>query len=338
MLLSIFFTVFSFFACPVNAASRISPPDGAIVVNPTTTTSGQFKTLASAVSSLPNDSSFQSIFVFPGTYQEQVLIDRSGPVTIYGYTTDIMDFAANQVVIVHSASLGTAGSDDASGTLRIKSDNVALYNIDIRNDFGVSQTNGQAIAISQYGSKFGAYACRFFSYQDTLYANVGTQVYLKSFIEGAVDFIFGRQGLAYFEGNTIASKGAGCITASGRETNDSGSYVFNRNTIITASDAFENVTGNIFLGRPWGDFAKVIFKNTVIDAPLNSAIWSIWNTGDPRTDNILFAEFNSTGPGVANANRPSFATLLTGGQADQYTIASAVGSDYTEWVDTDYLS
>lgn len=79
-----------------------------------------------------------------------------------------MDFSANQVVITHSASLGTAGSNDASGTLRIKSDNVALYNLDIRNDFGIAKTNGQAIAISQYGSKFGAYACRFFSYQVSL--------------------------------------------------------------------------------------------------------------------------------------------------------------------------
>lgn len=44
-----------------------------------------------------------------------------------------------------------------------------------------------------------------------------------SSLQGAVDFIFGRQGLAYFGGNTIATKAPGCITASGRETNDTGS-------------------------------------------------------------------------------------------------------------------
>ena len=76
-----------------------------------------------------------------------------------------MNFENNQVVIAHSSSLADAGSDDATGTLRIKSDNVALYNVDVRNDFGVAKTNGQAVAISEYGSKFGAYACRFFSYQ-----------------------------------------------------------------------------------------------------------------------------------------------------------------------------
>ena len=76
-----------------------------------------------------------------------------------------MDFRQNEVVITHNASLATSASDDATGTLRVKSDNVRLYNLDVRNDFGVAETNGQAIALSQYGSQFGAYACRFFSYQ-----------------------------------------------------------------------------------------------------------------------------------------------------------------------------
>ena len=29
----------------------------------------------------------------------------------------------------------------------------------------MARTDGQAVALSQYGSKFGAYACRFLSYQ-----------------------------------------------------------------------------------------------------------------------------------------------------------------------------
>jgi pectinesterase len=118
-----------------------------------------------------------------------------------------------------------------------------MYNVNVTNTFG---PGSQAIAISQYGSKVGLYACAFLGYQDTLYANQGTQVYLRSYIEvsfrravfiglvedadawnycakGAVDFIFGRHGFAYFGGNTIASKGPGCITASGRQTTADGS-------------------------------------------------------------------------------------------------------------------
>ena len=79
-----------------------------------------------------------------------------------------MDFTKNQVVITHSASLATSASDAATGTLQVHSNNVKLYNIDVRNDFGVAQSNGQALALSAYGSQFGAYACRFFSYQVSL--------------------------------------------------------------------------------------------------------------------------------------------------------------------------
>ncbi len=52
---------------------------------------------------------------------------------ILGYTTDVMDFNQNTAVLTHSASLQTSSSDDLTGTLRIHSNNVALYNIDIRN-------------------------------------------------------------------------------------------------------------------------------------------------------------------------------------------------------------
>lgn len=84
-------------------------------------------------------------------------------------------------------------------------------------------------------------------------------------------------------------------------------------------------------------FCRVIFKNTVVNVQLNSAIWSIWNTGDERTDHILFAEYNTTGSGVSGASRASFATLLSASQAASYSISSAVGSDYASWVDAEYL-
>lgn len=108
--------------------------------------------------------------------------------------------------------------------------------MNVKNTFGVGS---QAIAISQYGSRVGFYACGFYGSQDTVYANQGTQVYLKGYIEvgptfflslyktdirkGATDFIFGRLGQAYFGGNTIAVNAAGWVTASGRQSDDGGS-------------------------------------------------------------------------------------------------------------------
>ncbi|KAJ7262445.1 pectinesterase [Mycena rebaudengoi] len=315
------------------AASRTTPPSGAIVVREGTTTSGEFATINAALNSLPNDSSSRSVFIFPGTYAEQVSISRAGPLTIYGYTTDTTTYSGNQVIITAGIPASTAGSDDLSGTLRVHKNDFKMYNVHVKNTFGVGS---QAIAISQYGSRVGLYACGFFGYQDTLYANEGTQVYLGGYIEVHV------LCSAYFGGNTIGIKGPGRITASGRESNDAGSYVFNANTIVLASGAASGASGGNYLGRPWGGktssaISSVIFKNTLVNAPLNKALWSIWNTGDERTSNVFFAEFNTTGSGASRATRPSFATVLSASQATSYSISSAVGSDFSSWVDAAYL-
>ncbi|KAJ7099950.1 hypothetical protein B0H15DRAFT_770977 [Mycena belliarum] len=70
---------------------------------------------------------------------------------------------------------------------------------------------------------------------------------------------------------------------------------------------------------------------------MNKAIWSAWNKGDPRADNIFFGDFNTTGTGASGASRPSFATVLTAAQVTSYSISSAVGSEYASWVDAAYV-
>ncbi|KAF5391164.1 hypothetical protein D9757_003102 [Collybiopsis confluens] len=319
----------------VLAASRTSPPAGAIVVRAGTTTSGEFSTITAALNSLPNDSSSRSVFIFPGTYVEQIDVTRTGPLIIYGYTTDTTTYVSNQATISFNEPANLAGSDDASGTLRIHKNNFSLYNVNVKNTFGPGV---QAIALSQYGSENGFYGCGFYGYQDTLYANEGTQVYLKSYIEGAVDFIFGREGSAYFGGNTIGVLSAGgTITASGRQSNDSGSYVFNKNTIVLGNGAASGTAGTYYLGRPWSDWAKVIFENTVLNVAPNPALWSLWDGNATSVDHVINADFATTGPGAASLKRASWAQLLTSSQAAQYSISSAVGSTWSTWVDASYF-
>ena len=99
---------------------------------------------------------------------------------IYGYTADTMNYSANQVIIQAGASAAKAGSNDACSTLRVDKDNFSMYNVNVKNTFG---KGSQALALSQYGSRVGFYACGFYGYQDTLMANQGTQVYLKGYIQ-----------------------------------------------------------------------------------------------------------------------------------------------------------
>ncbi|TFK32886.1 carbohydrate esterase family 8 protein [Crucibulum laeve] len=306
--------------CGTVLGASCTSPSGALVVRAATMTSDKFKTVSSAVAALPSDGSLKIIFIFPGTYNEQVYITRSGTLTIFGYTRDTSTYTSNQVTIQAEFGGNATISDDVSGTLRIHKDDFKIYNVNIKNSFGLGT---QAIAISQYGTRVGLYACEFFGYHDTVLVEQGLQVFLKGYIEGATDFIFGQRGQAYFGGNTIAIKGAGYVTASGRSSNDGTScemmmhlYVFNQNTIVTASGA-SGFDGKVYLGRPW----SLIFKNTVITAPMNKALWSAWSTTRPHTDNIFVSDFNMT--------ETSFATLLTASQANGYTISSAVGTDYS---------
>lgn len=46
-----------------------------------------------------------------------------------------------------------------------------VYNLNIENTYGKRNGDVQAIALSAYGTRFGAYGCQVRGYQDTLLAN-----------------------------------------------------------------------------------------------------------------------------------------------------------------------
>lgn len=71
---------------------------------------------------------------------------------------------------------------------------------------------------------------------------------------------------------------------------------------------------------------------------VNKALWSVWEANDNRTSNVLFATFGNNVPGPQNDAVVSFSTALTEEQAAEYTIATALGSDYDTWVDKAYIS
>lgn len=67
--------------------TRTSNPGGCLEVQGSNPTSSQYGTIASAVASLSGTDA-QCIFIWPGTYNEQVTVQYGGPLTIYGYTTE----------------------------------------------------------------------------------------------------------------------------------------------------------------------------------------------------------------------------------------------------------
>jgi pectinesterase len=73
----------------------------------------------------------------------------SGPLVIYGYTENTASYADNQVTITASHALADESTDDETGTLRVEtSAGFKMYNVDVKNTYGESSSDGQALALS----------------------------------------------------------------------------------------------------------------------------------------------------------------------------------------------
>ncbi|KAH7340671.1 pectin lyase fold/virulence factor [Rhizoctonia solani] len=291
-----------------------SPPAGAITVG----SKGKYKTLAAAL----KDTSSNIYFIYSGTYTGQTIVNRAN-IKIYGETSNAQAYGSNTVTFTDNVPATKAGGDEQSATIRVQAAGVSFYNLNIANTYGKPAVQSQAIALSVEQGKFACYACQLKGYQDTLLAQSGAQFYGKSYIEGAVDYIFGQHASIWITKSTLKSIDTGCITASGRASADINYYVIDDSTI--------EGTGTMCLGRPWADYARVIFQNNNIGSAVTAAGWQEWSSATPRTDHVLFGEYNNKGAGAWRNGRVKFATKLSAG----VSITTVLGS--TSWIDSAYM-
>ncbi|KFY80011.1 hypothetical protein V499_01074 [Pseudogymnoascus sp. VKM F-103] len=299
--------------------SRTSPPSGCLTVG----SGGTYSTITAALTALGAGSSTSTacIFIYAGTYAsastDQVYINYKGALTLYGYTTNIGSQKSNVVTFTRNINSATAGSLDASSTFNIVSSNFKAYNINFKNLYG---KGAQAVAVTANGDKQGYYACGFYGYQDTLYAKSGKQYYSNCYVEGAVDYIFGNAA-AWFGECTIASNGDGYITASSRDTAADTTWYVIDSSHVTAVSGY---TGVVYLGRPWHDFARVIYQLTELTAVVRPDGW-LCSTTNPE-----FREFSNTGAGSSTSARNCLDTPTTA----KVSKDTLFGSDWKSWVDT----
>ncbi|KAF5964452.1 pectinesterase [Fusarium bulbicola] len=335
---------------PVHPSDGTTPPKDAVTVSVGGEKSGSYSSLTDALQSLPKDSTPQTIFIYAGTYEEQVpAINRPGPVTIIGYTESDpgKTYASNQVIITQAKGLSVAGTIPAgrsnadTATIATASTKIAFYNVKFVNSDNLDGATPSyvTLAASIYGNDIGFYACSFIGWQDTLLngATNGYQYYESCYIEGAIDFIWGYSK-AYFKGCTLGAKRAkSAITAQSRSSASAiGGYIFDQCLFTEAPSATVDLQGQVYLGRPYSAYALVVIKNSYLDSTIQPAGWKIWSTTDPRTDHITFAEYNNEGPGSWEKNSAAreafgFATLLT---SDTYSLESVM--DSTDWIDMTY--
>ncbi|KAL0094589.1 carbohydrate esterase family 8 protein [Phycomyces blakesleeanus] len=303
-----------------------------------------YKTVSAALASLPNNSATWTIYVAPGTYNEQIKIRRSN-VILKPSTSGTVQIQHNGMRDTQSSS----GTNEQSATLSVYGSNVKVYNMIIANIY--PQTRNIAnLALNLQATQASFYNVKFYGFQDTVLIALGTTSYFKNcYIEGSVDYIWGY-GTAYFDHTTVATnQRGGFITAHNRQTaNAVGGFYFNSCTAIatlpsgplkaTANSALSFTSTSQFpqstyLGRPWSQYARVIFIYSELGAHINPVGWTQWSSSSPNTDGVLFGEYSNTGDGKWNdSSRASFATLLTASQAAYYSIGNVLGS--TSWIDT----
>ncbi|KAF9007283.1 pectin methyl esterase [Hymenopellis radicata] len=282
-----FFAWTLYLATCVAAVSRTSPPSGAIVVKQSGTGSGQYSTISAAVATL---SGGETIFVYPGTYTEQVSITVAN-VTIMCYTENTGTYKSNQVTITNNLNAQDNGGNDACATLRAEKDNFTLYNCNVANSYGKGK---QATAVAARGSYQGFYGSSFTGYQDTLFA------------DGGYHGLHLRNAGAWFGECTLASNGGGAITANSRTTADDPKfYVIDSSKIVQAASATSDLTSAVYLGRPWRALARVVFQRSVLPDLINPKGY----TTLAADATPIFSEFNNTGDGSDTSQRVTYTPI-----------------------------
>lgn len=302
---------------------------------------GDFTTVQAAVDAAT--AAGQILVIAPGVYRETVTVTAAGT-TWVGAGDDPRD-----VVIVYDNANGTPKPDGSgtygtsgSATTLIRGDGFTAVGVTFANDWlradhpGITGT--QAVAIKVQGDRAAFLHCRFLGHQDTLYADspaltvVARQYYAHCYVEGDVDFVFGR-ATAVFEDCVfrtldradLGSAPYGFVFAPSTAVTNPYGFLATRSRIISSAP-----DGHYKLARPWVPSSDVTARPmlTVRDTRLGPGIDAVapyTNMSDAYPwQSMRFAEYRNTGPG-ARVTVPGNRPRLTRAQAASHTPATYLG-------------
>jgi len=312
----------------VNQQWALVPAEGAVeadfVVAPDG--SGTHTTVQAAINAAPSGS---TILVKRGTYKGNVTVPSSKTgITLVGETGNAAD------VVIHdnrcaSCSNGNGGTWGTSGSASVllQGANFTAEDLTFANTYDeAANGNSQAVAVKVQGDRMVFDNVRFLGNQDTLLTDspsattVSRQYFHDCYVEGDVDFIFGR-GTAVFDGCRIHSLNRGSTTNNGYIVAPSTEITNPYGMLFYQCELTSNAPSNsVYLGRPWpagGSTTargQVLYRQTVMGAHIRTAEpWS--DMSGLAWEDARLREYQNTGPGATvNANRPQ----MSSGDAANY--------------------
>jgi pectinesterase len=312
---------FRIFVIATAASWAVLPWDGAALADDKTIRvspdgTGDRRTVQAAVDAIPAGGRERVVVsIKPGVYKERIRVARDkGPITFRGEgprpAATVLTFDYSAKSVEGGKEVGTSGS---YSTL-IESADFAAENVTFENSAGEV---GQAVALRTTGDRAVFRKCRFLGWQDTLYTHDGRCYFEECYIEGRVDFIFGRS-TAVFDRCEIHSKNGGFVTAAATPQESPFGYVFLDCRLTGEGEA------KAYLGRPWRPFAAVAYVRCEIGPHVRPEGWDNWR--NPENEKTArFAEYKCTGAGAATAKRVAWSRQLTDEEAAKHTVRNILG-------------
>ncbi|KAI4999300.1 hypothetical protein ZWY2020_003889 [Hordeum vulgare] len=274
---------------------------------------GDYRKIQDAISAAPANSTTRTVILIkPGVYSEKIVVPRDK-----SYLT-LIGKSANATVITSNESWK---STDTSPTVSVLASDFVARRLTFRNTFG---TSAPAIAVRVAGDRAAFYGCSFLSFQDTLLDDEGRHYYYGCYVEGGTDFICGN-GRALFEKCHLhsTSPNGGAFTAQRASEPDSTGYSFVRCKLTGVG------AGTSILGRPWGQYSRVVFALTDMSAAVNPRGWDHWNnTSKERT--VFYGQYQCYGEGSKTDGRVKWARNLSKAEAAPFMTKAWIGGQ--QWL------
>ncbi|KOU55315.1 pectin esterase [Streptomyces sp. MMG1533] len=285
-----------------------------------------------------------TIVVHPGTYREVVDIPADkAELTLRGATRDPRD-----VVIVYDNANGTQKPDGSgtygtagSATFTSAAPGLTVRDLTLANDWLRADhpeiTGTQAVAAYTYGDRTHFENVRLLAHQDTLFVETTAldafdrQYFHRCYIEGDVDFVFGR-ATAVFEDchfrtlqRDVAFTPKGMVFAPSTARANPHGILALRSRITSAAE-----DGAYKLARPWvPTYETTAWPSLVVrDTRIGSGIDAVAPYTNMREaypwQTMRFREYRNSGPG-AEVTVPENRPQLTDAEAALHTRSAYLG-------------